>query len=95
MKFSCSICTVEPSAGTDGEALEVAKECLADVFKIDQSSVGSQSNCDSLVDIFSSREEIRSRDGVSEPPTSSNGKNAGVSGASQAMVLLFLCYSQY
>lgn len=80
--------SVEPSAGTDGEALEVAKECLAEVFKIDQSSIGCQSNCDSLVDIFSSREETGSRDGnngVSEPPTSSNGKNAEVSGASQSM----------
>ncbi|PIN16168.1 TPR repeat-containing protein [Handroanthus impetiginosus] len=63
--------SVEPSAGVDGEALDVAKECLAEVFKIDPSSLNNQANCDSLVDIFSSREPV----GVSEP-ASSLGKNA-------------------
>ncbi|KAH6832800.1 Tetratricopeptide repeat superfamily protein [Perilla frutescens var. hirtella] len=77
--------SVEPSAGVDSEAIEVAKQCLAEVFKIDQSSIGSQSNCDSLVDVFSSREETAGRagnGGVSDAPTSSRGKNAEVSGAS-------------
>ncbi|XP_057795770.1 uncharacterized protein LOC131011892 isoform X1 [Salvia miltiorrhiza] len=79
--------SVEPSDGVDSEALEVAKECLAEVFKIDQSSIGSQSKIDSLVDIFSSREESERRfgnNGDSEAPTLSSGKNSGVSVAPQS-----------
>ncbi|KAK4429653.1 Small glutamine-rich tetratricopeptide repeat-containing protein [Sesamum alatum] len=72
--------SVEPSAGVDSEALDVAKECLAEVFKIDQSSLHSQPNCDSLIDIFSSREAIARQAVDSErsfgAPTSSSGKNA-------------------
>lgn len=88
----CESYTVEPSDGVDSEALQVAKDCLAEVFKIDHSLIGSQSNCDSLVDIFSSREETDRRfgnNGVSEGPTSSNGNDAGVSGAPQPSVLFF------
>ncbi|XP_042067938.1 small glutamine-rich tetratricopeptide repeat-containing protein-like isoform X1 [Salvia splendens] len=75
--------SVELSDGADDEVLQVAKECLAEVFKIDQSSIDSQSNCDSLVDIFSSREESGrciGNNGVSdsEAPTSSSGKDARV-----------------
>ncbi|KAL3845531.1 hypothetical protein ACJIZ3_002934 [Penstemon smallii] len=74
--------SVEPSAGVDSEALDVAKECLADVFKIDQSSLESQSNCDSLIDIFSSREAIArnvvDNEEFSRVPPTSSGKEAEV-----------------
>ncbi|KAL0351488.1 UNVERIFIED_CONTAM: Small glutamine-rich tetratricopeptide repeat-containing protein beta [Sesamum calycinum] len=72
--------SVEPSEGVDSEALDVAKECLAEVFKIDQSSLHSQPNCDSLIDIFSSRKAIARQAVDSErssgAPPSSSGKNA-------------------
>ncbi|KAL8059656.1 hypothetical protein ABFX02_03G101200 [Erythranthe guttata] len=75
--------SVEPSAGVDTEALDVARDCLVEVFKIDQSSLDTQSNCDSLVDIFSASSEARAspvvdNGGVSDAPTSSSGKNAEV-----------------
>ncbi|XP_051139834.1 uncharacterized protein LOC127257446 [Andrographis paniculata] len=71
--------SVEPSAGVDSEALEVAKECLAEVFKVDRSSIGSQSNCESLVDMFTSREAISSgNEGGLDAPSSSSGKNPQV-----------------
>lgn len=88
-----SIFAVEPSEGAHTEALEVAKDCLAEFFKIDQSSIDTQSNSDSLVDIFSSREESRSslgNNGVPEAPSSSRGKSAEVSGATQSSVIFFL-----
>lgn len=46
--------TVDPAPGVDLEGLEVARECLTQVFKIDQSSVDDQSKPDLLVDLFSS-----------------------------------------
>ncbi|KAL0326178.1 UNVERIFIED_CONTAM: Sister chromatid cohesion protein pds5 [Sesamum radiatum] len=70
----------ESLRGVDSEALDVAKECLAEVFKIDQSSLHSQPNCDSLIDIFSSRKAIARQAVDSErssgAPPSSSGKNA-------------------
>ncbi|KAL3504164.1 hypothetical protein ACH5RR_034005 [Cinchona calisaya] len=50
--------SIEPASGIDEEGLEVAKECLAEAFKVDLSSVGTQFSSESLVDIFSSREAI-------------------------------------
>ncbi|KAG8378270.1 hypothetical protein BUALT_Bualt08G0120100 [Buddleja alternifolia] len=74
--------SVEPSAGVDSEALDVAKECLAEVFKVDQSSLGSQPNSDSLIDIFGSREanapHVVDNGGVSDAATTSLGKNVEV-----------------
>lgn len=37
--MACFSGTVEPAPGVDLEGLEVAKECLSEVFKIDASSV--------------------------------------------------------
>lgn len=51
---------VEPSPGVDPEALEVAKECLSDVFKINH-LIDSPLN-DSLVEIFRSRESTEQRE---------------------------------
>lgn len=46
--------SVDPAPGVDLEGLEVATECLTQVFKIDQSSIDDQSKPDLLVDLFSS-----------------------------------------
>ncbi|KAL1533628.1 small glutamine-rich tetratricopeptide repeat-containing protein-like isoform X1 [Salvia divinorum] len=70
--------SIEPSDGGDNEALEVTKKSLAEVFKIDQSSIGSRLDCDSLVDIFCFREQSLRRFGNNGV---SSWKNTGVSGA--------------
>ncbi|KAL3638818.1 hypothetical protein CASFOL_016725 [Castilleja foliolosa] len=81
--------SVELSAGVDSEALDVAKECLAEVFKIDQSSIDGQSNCDSLVDIFRSFESNANRvfdnGGVSGVPTLSARNNAEIPEVSRSL----------
>ncbi|KAL6525082.1 hypothetical protein OROMI_030675 [Orobanche minor] len=81
--------SVEPSAGVDSEALDVAKECLAEIFKIDQSSINSLSSCDSLVDIFSSYEanarRVADNGEVSDAQTSSLGKNDEVLEATRSL----------
>ncbi|CAL5414529.1 unnamed protein product [Camellia sinensis] len=48
--------SVEPAPGVDLEGLEVAKECLAEVFKIDPSSVDSREKSDLLINLFNSWE---------------------------------------
>ncbi|XP_057504923.1 uncharacterized protein LOC130788342 isoform X2 [Actinidia eriantha] len=48
--------SVEPAPGVDLEGLEVAKECLAEVFQIDPSSIDGWEKSDLLVDLFDSRE---------------------------------------
>lgn len=54
---------VEPSPGVDPEGLEVAKECLSDVFKISY-SIDSPSS-DSLVELFRLRESNEQRENKS------------------------------
>ncbi|XP_052203408.1 uncharacterized protein LOC127808810 isoform X2 [Diospyros lotus] len=94
--------SVEPAPGVDLEGLEVAKECLAEVFKIDLSSVNTSVNSDGdaalLTNIFSSREtsekqennSIISHDAlpVDAPSTSSaeNASDVNHSEASQTLV---------
>ena len=46
---------VEPAPGVDLEGLEVARECLTEVFKLDSASINDVKS-DVLVDIFSSLE---------------------------------------
>ncbi|KAL6492882.1 hypothetical protein OROGR_032641 [Orobanche gracilis] len=79
--------SVQPSSGVDSEALDVAKECLAEIFKIDQSSINSLSSCDSLVDIFSFyKANARADNGeVSDAQTLSLGKNDEVLEASASL----------
>ncbi|KAI8002401.1 Small glutamine-rich tetratricopeptide repeat-containing protein beta [Camellia lanceoleosa] len=48
--------SVEPAPGVDLEGLEVAKECLAEVFKIDPSSVDNRAKSDLLINVFNSWE---------------------------------------
>ncbi|KAM7518877.1 hypothetical protein LguiB_017839 [Lonicera macranthoides] len=90
--------SVEPAPGVDLEGLEVAKECLTEVFKINRLSADdSQSKPGSLVDIFSSHEaneqpEVKSgltHEGFSAdaPSTSSaqTAADANVAEASQSV----------
>ncbi|XP_015885695.2 uncharacterized protein LOC107421063 [Ziziphus jujuba] len=46
--------SVEPAPGVDLEGIEVARECLQDVFRLGSSAADEQTKPDSLVDIFSS-----------------------------------------
>ncbi|KAK6939870.1 Tetratricopeptide repeat 1 [Dillenia turbinata] len=48
--------SLEPAPGVDLEGLEVVRECLTEVFKIDQSAGGAQTDPDVLVNLFSSLE---------------------------------------
>lgn len=96
--FICFI-AVEPSPGVDPEALEVAKECLSDVFKINH-LIDSPSN-DSLVEIFRSRESTEQRENKSNsshnqfstdvPSTSAalNKVNANDAASLQYLILFF------
>ncbi|XP_061341949.1 uncharacterized protein LOC133288247 isoform X2 [Gastrolobium bilobum] len=50
--------SVEPSQGIDDEGIEVARECLAEAFKLNSSPVtGDPEKYDSLIDMFKSLEE--------------------------------------
>ncbi|KAH7834379.1 hypothetical protein Vadar_015389 [Vaccinium darrowii] len=59
--------SVEPAPGVDLEGLEVAKECLSEVFKIDPSSVDRRADSDLLVNLFSSREASEKPEHKSDP----------------------------
>lgn len=48
--------TVEPAPGVDVEGLEVARECLTEVFKLHSFPRDDRAKSDSLVDIFKSLE---------------------------------------
>ncbi|KAL5844091.1 hypothetical protein ACOSQ4_010049 [Xanthoceras sorbifolium] len=48
--------SVEPAPGVDLEGLEVARECLKEVFKLDSPSPDAETKPDSLIDIFNSLE---------------------------------------
>ncbi|KAL6961630.1 hypothetical protein U1Q18_051694 [Sarracenia purpurea var. burkii] len=90
--------SVQPAPGVDLEGLQVAKECLAEVFKIDPSSVDGQPKSDLLVSIFSSWEASEKQEHKSDlsheissadaPSTSSadNASDANHSEASQTLV---------
>lgn len=72
--------SVEPASGVDIEALEVARECLTEVFKVDPSQVESRWDGDSLIDIFRSREETMlngsNNVGASDVPSTSEGSRS-------------------
>lgn len=78
--------SVEPSPGVDLEGLEVAKECLADVFKIDP-SVDTKESHDLLVSLFRSMEvgeqlenksEVRHEKLPADAPSTSSVRSAHV-----------------
>ncbi|XP_022976781.1 small glutamine-rich tetratricopeptide repeat-containing protein 2-like [Cucurbita maxima] len=56
--------SVEPGPGVDVEGLEVAKQCLEQVFKVESPAADELTKFDSLVDIFSSPESSQ-RSGTS------------------------------
>lgn len=102
----CFSGTVEPAPGVDLEGLEVAKECLSEVFKIDPSSVDRQADSDLLVNLFSSREASEkqehksdlSRETVSaDGPSTSSAEMASDANHSEASqpVVYFSSYSLY
>lgn len=55
---------VEPGPGVDVEGLEVAKQCLEQVFQVESPAADELTKFDSLVDIFSSPESSQ-RSGTS------------------------------
>ncbi|EPS70447.1 hypothetical protein M569_04313 [Genlisea aurea] len=69
--------SVELSSGVDAEALDVARDCLSEVFQIDKSSLDDQSSSDCLVKIFESRDgntdDVAVSAGVTDQPASSMG----------------------
>ncbi|KAK3041374.1 hypothetical protein RJ639_001572 [Escallonia herrerae] len=82
---------VEPAPDADIEGLEVARECLAEVFKIDQSAVDNWAKSDCLVDMFSAWEtnhDMRSdasREVLSaDAPSTSSAHNAAYSNLAEA-----------
>ncbi|KAK7385196.1 hypothetical protein VNO78_30909 [Psophocarpus tetragonolobus] len=67
--------SVEPGPGVDAEGIEVARECLAEAFKLNSSPVaGDDVKSDSLIDIFKSLEASKqsetSKPDVGPPPDS-------------------------
>lgn len=96
---------VDPAPGVDLEGLEVATECLTQVFKIDRSSIDDQSKPDLLVDLFSSldpsekpgfksnlsRESV-STDGSSTSSTQTVTNNNDLSQVLQFIPLAFFCF---
>lgn len=53
---------MEPGPGVDVEGLEVAKQCLEQVFKVESPASDELTEFDSLVDIFSSPESFQRPD---------------------------------
>lgn len=51
--------SVEPGPGVDVEGLEVAKQCLEQVFKVESPAADELTELDSLVEIFSSPESFQ------------------------------------
>ncbi|CAI9115361.1 OLC1v1016249C1 [Oldenlandia corymbosa var. corymbosa] len=79
--------SVEPASGVDEEGLEVAKECLSEAFKIDLSSIGTVSTSESLVDMFSSRQQMgRVVGSRRDLPGPSSAGNSAAANATQSQV---------
>ncbi|XP_022773252.1 small glutamine-rich tetratricopeptide repeat-containing protein-like isoform X2 [Durio zibethinus] len=72
--------SVEPAPGVDIEGLEVARECLAEVFKLDSASINDVKP-DVLVDIFSSFE---ASEDLNKSDLSHRGTSDNASGLSSA-----------
>lgn len=91
--------TVEPTSDSDAESLEVAKDCLSEVFKIDSSSTSSLPKSDSLIEIFKSqtgKNEIKSDKNHEEPQAdishtscTNNNVDTKIPGTSQSLVFMF------
>ena len=80
---------VEPAPGVDLEGLEVARECLTEVFKLDSPSPDAEAKPDSLIDIYKSLEASgHGATAVSAPSSSSahNVADVNISEDSKPMV---------
>lgn len=83
--------SVEPTSDSDVESLEVAKDCLSEVFKVDSSSTSSVPNSDSLIQIFSSQtgKNVAKSDQIHEESQrtscTSNAVDTKVPGTSQSL----------
>ncbi|KAL7595109.1 hypothetical protein Lser_V15G31238 [Lactuca serriola] len=87
--------SVEPTSDSDAESLEVAKDCLSEVFKIDSSSTSSLPKSDSLIEIFKSqtgKNEIESDKNHEEPQAdishtscTNNNVDTKIPGTSQSL----------
>ncbi|MFS7938862.1 putative tetratricopeptide-like helical domain superfamily, SGTA, homodimerization [Helianthus anomalus] len=84
--------SVEPSSANDVESLEVAKDCLSEVFKIGPSATSSIPKSESLVHIFTSQtgpnNEIKS-DQVNTESRASSTTNAPVVSEDELFVQFF------
>lgn len=83
---------VEPAPGVDIEGLEVAKECLTEVFKLHSYPVEAQSKPESLIQIFNSLQDDDHSNSVApvDAPSSSFAHNVDHSkfpDASKSMVI--------
>ncbi|KAF8405718.1 hypothetical protein HHK36_007795 [Tetracentron sinense] len=88
---------VEPAVGVDLEGLEVVRECLAEVFKINTSSIDDRTQPGLLVNLFSSVEANKEHEIKSDlsnvsvsvgAPSTSLAQNAGDSNLLDASTLL-------
>ena len=95
---SCVFCKiVEPAPGVDLEGLEVARECLTEVFKLDSASINDVKP-DVLVDIFSSVEasedqkiksDLSHRENSDNTPGSSSAHDIRSANSLEASKLVF------
>ncbi|KAK0577562.1 hypothetical protein LWI29_035146 [Acer saccharum] len=67
--------SVEPAPGVDLEGLEVARECLTEVFKLDSPSPDAETKPDSLIDIYKSLEASGHGATAVGAPSSSSAHN--------------------
>ncbi|KAI9200833.1 hypothetical protein LWI28_013864 [Acer negundo] len=67
--------SVEPAPGVDLEGLEVARECLTEVFKLDSPSSDAETKPDSLIDIYKSLEASGQGATAIGAPSSSSAHN--------------------
>ncbi|GAV71978.1 TPR_2 domain-containing protein/TPR_11 domain-containing protein [Cephalotus follicularis] len=68
---------VEVGEGVDAEALEVAKECLTEVFKLNSPSLNHFAKPDSLIDIFTSLEDTHSVNNLNRTDSPVTSKSLG------------------
>ncbi|MED6170528.1 hypothetical protein PIB30_031870 [Stylosanthes scabra] len=61
--------SVEPGAGVDAEGIEVARECLAEAFKLNSSGVDGDQESDSLIDMFKSLEARKQCETIKSDPS--------------------------
>jgi len=92
--------TVEPAPGVDLEGLEVAKDCLAEVFSLSELPTSDRPEPNLLVNIFSSQEGTQNEAKSTHSEELHGGRSEhssvddGPSGASKVQVFLSVIYLQ-